>query len=700
MKKVKTKDRSRSKAKFSSKDKTATASYKGNKTQKLQTKLISAFLIPIVLFICTGVLTYSVTSSALMKTYEKSTMTSMTTLSDYYSIVIYNVELMAKRLAVNNGINNYYSGGVGQTGVTINDVKFAITNEAIADQFIDHIMILSPNGQCCWEKGKMNGNVYEAFTNSEEGQRIAELGERAECWIDSHKGLDEEMGGSTETYALSYVKAMTGSGGRISGYIIIDVKRSFIEEILAKAKVCSGSQEAFVISNGIQIEANAGKVIFAEQPFYQTALEEENIQGFSYEKVAGKEFLFSYQKFSEDMVVCSLIPKDEIMASVRMVMIVTILAIMLCTMVSVIVGTTIAKNISKALYSVNGVLKKTSEGDLTGKVAVKRKDEFATLGANLTETIKGMKSLIMKMTHVSQDVSGSAEAVNSNSRVLLDVTEHISHAVGDINQGIVQQAEDTQSCVVQMNELADKITQVHERTDRMNALTLETKNAVEEGVHSVRDLENKVEDSTLCTREIIQEIEALNKASEDISSIVVTMNSIAEETNLLSLNASIEAARAGEAGKGFAVVSEEIRKLAEQSTQAGGRIGEIIMDVQSRVSATMETAIKADGIVEAQTQALDNTISIFEEISQRVTEMENGVEHILHSVDRIESAKSDTLAAIESISATANETEAASSELGNGSSQLLETASQLNEAVQQLRENANDLDSSVKIFKV
>ena len=209
-----------------------------------------------------------------------------------------------------------------------------------------------------------------------------------------------------------------------------------------------------------------------------------------------------------------------------------------------------------------------------------------------------------------------------------------------------------------------------------------------------------MEDSTLCTREIIQEIETLNKASEDISSIVVTMNSIAEETNLLSLNASIEAARAGEAGKGFAVVSEEIRKLAEQSTQAGGRIGEIIMEVQSRVSATMETAIKADGIVEAQTQALDNTISIFEEISQRVAEMENGVEHILHSVDRIESAKSDTLAAIESISATANETEAASSELGNGSSQLLETASQLNEAVQLLRENAIDLDSSVKIFKV
>lgn len=698
MKKVKAKDRSRTKNKVSSK--AETASYKGNKTQKLQTKLIAAFLIPIVLFICTGMLTYSVTSSTLLKTYEKSTMTSMTTLGDYYSIVIYNVELMAKRLAVNNGINNYYSGGVGQKGVTINEVKYAINNESIADQFIDHIIILSPNGQCCWEKGKMKGNVYEAFINSEEGQQIAALGERAECWIDSHKGLDEETGESTESYALSYVKAMTNSGGKISGYIIIDVKRTFIEGVLAKAKSCLGSQEVFMLSNGTQIEANAGKVTLAEQSFYQKALEQEEVQGFSYEKVAGKELLFSYQKVGRDMVVCSLVPKDEIMASVRMVMIVTIFAILLCTVVSVIVGTTIAKNISKALYSVNGVLKKTSEGDLTGRVAVKRKDEFAILGANLTETIKGMKSLIMKMTHVSQDVSGSAEAVNSNSEVLLNVTEHISHAVGDINQGIVQQAEDTQSCVLQMSELADKITQVHERTDRMSSLTSETKNAVEEGVHSVRELENKVEDSTLCTREIVQEIEALHKASEDISSIVVTMNSIAEETNLLSLNASIEAARAGEAGKGFAVVSEEIRKLAEQSTQAGGRIGEIIMEVQSRVSSTMETAVKADSIVEAQTQALNNTISIFEEISKRVTEMEHGVEHILDSVDRIEAAKTDTLSAIESISATAHETEAASSELGDGSSQLLDTVNQLNEAVQMLRENAIDLNSSVKIFKI
>lgn len=671
------------------------------KTHKLQTKLILAFLIPIALFIVTGALTYSVSSSTLTETYEKSTTSSVGTLGDYYSMVLDNVQLMASRLSINVDINDFYSGGVGgKKHVTIQNIKLVINNEAIADRYIDHILILSPNEDACWEQGKLKGNIYEAFMESEEGKLVQESGESATCWLSGHPSLDELTGAKSDSYAFSYVKAMTNSGNKISGYVIIDVKREFVEEILANSKISKKSQEALVLPDGTQIEVNEEGVRFADQSFYQKALEREEAQGHFYVNVGGKKQLFCYSEFEDNMMVCSLIPKQEMIAGVRVVLLVTILAIVVCAVVSVIVGTLIAKNISKALYSVNGVLKRTSEGDLTGQVSVKRKDEFATLGSNLTETIKSMKNLISKMTNVSQDVSGSAEQVDSNSQVLMEVTDHITHAVGDINNGIAQQAEDTQSCVEQMNELADKITQVHERTDRMSSLAGETKSAVEEGMLSVKDLESKVEDSTLCTREIVEEISALNKASEDISSIVVTMNSIAEETNLLSLNASIEAARAGEAGKGFAVVSEEIRKLAEQSSQAGGRIGEIITEVQARVSTTMEAATKADGIVSAQTQALSDTISIFDEIAQRVTEMEGGVVHILHSIDRIETAKADTLSAIESISATAHETEAASSELGDGSTQLLETANRLSDAVQTLRENAVDLDGSVKIFKI
>lgn len=670
------------------------------KVQKLRTKLITAFLLPTLLFIVAGFFISQLTSNTLENTYKKNASASVATLGDYYSLLLDNVELMGARLSVNVDIIDYYSGGVKRANLKMANVKNAINSEAIADKYIEHIMIISPNETCFGERGKIKADLYNAFLNSEEGKYVAELGERAKCWISAHPSIDAETGYSADDYAMSYVKAMTNSGNKIIGYVVIDVKRSFVQEILAYASNSSKSQEALVLPDGVQIEVEPGDTIFSQESFFQNAMSGEAVNGSFYVNVKGTKKLFSYRVFGENMAVCSLIPHSQIVSSARIVAYVTIITILVCAAFSILIGTLISDNISKALYSVNGVLKKTSEGDLTGEVTVKRKDEFAILGSNLTETIRSMKNLISKMTNVSLDVSGSAEAVNSNSQVLMDVTDHITSAVGNINDGIARQAEDTQSCMVQMNELADKITQVHERTNHMSELAVGTQSAVENGMHSVKDLESKVEDSTLCTKEIVQEIQALNQASEDISSIVVTMNAIAEETNLLSLNASIEAARAGEAGRGFAVVSEEIRKLADQSAQAAARIGEIIMEVQARVNATMETAVKTDGIVSAQTEALVNTISIFEEISTRVGDMENAVRHILNSVNRIEAAKEDTMSAIMSISETAHETENVSTILGEGSSQLLDTANQLNDAVQMLRENAVDLDNSVKIFRI
>ena len=113
-----------------------------------------------------------------------------------------------------------------------------------------------------------------------------------------------------------------------------------------------------------------------------------------------------------------------------------------------------------------------------------------------------------------------------------------------------------------------------------------------------------MEDRTLCTWEIVEEIEALNKASEDISSIVVTMNSIAEETNLLSLNASIEAARAGEAGKGFVVVSEEIRNETEAASSELG-------DGSSQLFDTVNQLNEAVQMLRENAVDLNSSVKIF-----------------------------------------------------------------------------------------
>ena len=304
------------------------------------------------------------------------------------------------------------------------------------------------------------------------------------------------------------------------------------------------------------------------------------------------------------------------------------------------------------------------------------------------------------MTNVSGHVSDSAVQVGTNSEVLLEVTKNITEAVDYINSGISQQAQDTESCLEQMNGLAERIKVVHENTDEISEIAQEAQGAIENGMVIVANLGEKVQGTTEVTETIIREIRELNKESIAINSIIGTINEIAEQTNLLSLNASIEAARAGEAGRGFAVVSEEIRKLAEQSGNAGNQIGEIINHIQERLAATIETAGLAGESVAFQTEALNNTVDVFKNISQQVSKLAEDVEKITQSVGGIEQAKEDTMNAIESISTTSNQTESASEELARSTEKQLQAVEVLNDAVKRLQMDAEDLDTSVSIFKV
>lgn len=668
-------------------------------SQHLRTKLIIAFFAPICLFVLTILLIYSVSSTALAEAYEDSASGNVVTLGKYFELVFENVELMSTRLSVNETVTDYYSGGAKQTESMLMNTKLAINGELVADEYISQILIIAQTGKACSDKGPINDDVYTAFCESEEGKYVQE-NIVDHLWIESHPSIDEFTGKGTDVYGMSYVKIFRSTNNKPVGYLIIDVKREFLQGILDDAKTSEQSIQALVMDNGAQIISGNGEIEFCETEFYNKALSLEAEQSREYAVHDGEEILFAYRRLENNMMVCEVMPKEEIMAGARMILQYAVISIVLCALAAILLGIIISGSISKALNSANRALKKTADGDLTGQITTKRKDEFRALTANIAEMIKSMKGLIKKMTNVSSYVSSSAEAVRGNSQLLLEVANQMNYAVMDINGGIVQQTQDTEQCANQMADLSHKIEDVHKRATQVNELTQETQDAVNEGMIIVKDLEEKVDNSTEITRAIIAEIDELSRESSAIGTIIETINEIAEETNLLSLNASIEAARVGEAGRGFAVVSSEIRKLADQSGNAGMQIAEIINHIQERMAATIKTAQKAGDIVVTQSEALGSTIDVFHNINKQIQELGENITHIVESVDGIDNAKEDTMSAIESISATSNETEAASSELGNSSQKLMNAAQELSEAVLRLQEGAEDLDNSVKIFKI
>ena len=667
----------------------------------IQVKLIGAFMIPVVLFVIIGFMIYSKCSTTLNSTYEASANTSVGTLEEYLGLGFENIELMATRLSINSTITSYYTGSEVKSESMLMDAKVALSNESTADKFIDHIIVCAKSGTACSEKGAIRGDVYNAFVESEEGKNVeSEIG-MGSMWISSHPAIDEVTGYDSDEYALSLVTVLKNNSNKSVGYIIIDVKTSFIQDILDNAQISDNSIKGFVLEDGSQVLSGDSDIKFTDTDFYQEALTGENLQGSKEVSYEGADYLFTYSRIEgTNMLVCAMVPQKEIMAGAQAILRYTLIAVAICAVIAIVVGSVLASGISKAIRKVNRVLKKTSDGDLTGQISMKRKDEFNVLSSSITNMIGSMKDLILKMTNVSGHVSDSAVQVGTNSEVLLEVTKDITEAVDYINSGISQQAQDTESCLEQMNGLAERINVVHENTDEISEIAQEAQGAIENGMVIVANLGEKVQGTTEVTETIIREIRELNKESIAINSIIGTINEIAEQTNLLSLNASIEAARAGEAGRGFAVVSEEIRKLAEQSGNAGNQIGEIINHIQERLAATIETAGLAGESVAFQTEALNNTVDVFKNISQQVSKLAEDVEKITQSVGGIEQAKEDTMNAIESISTTSNQTESASEELARSTEKQLQAVEVLNDAVKRLQMDAEDLDTSVSIFKV
>lgn len=670
----------------------------------IRIKLIVAFLIPVILFVIVGMSIYFKSSDSLTATYESSANSSVNTIGQYLQLGFDSIELMGTRLSVDTAIEKYYTGSVDaiRTEGDFMDVKLAVSNESTADRYVQHIFIISGNAQTCTDEGVKDIALYDAFANSDVGKDVEENSDGMPYWISSHPELDEAADFNTEDYPLSYTRPLLNARNRKVGYIIIDVKKSFIQDILDEADISDNCIKGFITKDGNEVISGSDSFRFADTAFYKNAAASGEESGYKYVTYKGKSYLFSYSiEPITGAMICAMVPKSEILAGANVILKYTLVAVFICCLIAVIIGSVLATGMAKSFNVVNKVLKQTSDGDLTtGNIAMRRRDEFRLLSSNILNMINSMKALIVKMTSVSGNVSDSAGKVDNTSELLLEATRSIKEAVSFIDDGITQQSEDTESCLRQMSDLADRITNVHANTDEINEITITTQNTIDGGMGIITNLGERVKDTTQITKYIIQAINELNKESKAIYSIVGTINDIAEETNLLSLNASIEAARAGEAGRGFAVVSDEIRKLADQSSQAGTQIGKIITQIQEKMLKTIETAEKAEDIVAFQEEALDSTVQVFKNIKQQVTILAEDIDKITESVNGIEVAKNDTMEAIESISATSNETEAASSELSRNAAKQLEAVEELSNAVKRLKDDADDLDSSVSIFKV
>lgn len=381
--------------------------------------------------------------------------------------------------------------------------------------------------------------------------------------------------------------------------------------------------------------------------------------------------------------------------------IVTITIGVLGLVLAIIIGLFIAIMISKQINKVLIFAEALGEGDLSKSIEVDRKDEIGNLGKALNKACENMKELISSIMDSAGDISSSSEELSATTEEITSMMEAANESTEQISQGAQELSSTTEGVNASMQDISISTSELLNRS-------IDAKNSSEEISKRAIDIKDKaaknINDGEIIYNEkrnnIIKSIED-GKVVEEVKIMADSIGSIAEQTNLLALNAAIEAARAGEQGKGFAVVADEVRDLAEQSSQAVTNIQSMVSQVKNAFDSLSKSGQDIlqymESIVKPSYELLMNTGVQYEKDSEYIRDMS---EKISNLSDKMNDSVGNISDSIQNISATSQQSAAGSEEVTSSINEITKAVSEVSKSAQSQAELAQKLNEMVQKFKI
>lgn len=366
-------------------------------------------------------------------------------------------------------------------------------------------------------------------------------------------------------------------------------------------------------------------------------------------------------------------------------------AVLLAAFFGFILSKNIKTNVRKISRSILEIA--NAGGDLTKRIKVKSKDELAGLASDTNQLIEGIAVLVKQVSGMAENVSASSQQLLASAEETSRTITSIAETSSEISAGTDQTTMKMSSSFEKMNSLEEAARFLFEQAELVKQTANDMRNAAEKGGKSVQASSTKmmnIEETMASTSETV---EALGKRSSQITTIIGTITEIAEQTNLLALNAAIEAARAGEHGRGFAVVADEVRKLAEQSQKAAKGVTEIVHSIQEEVNVIIKQNSEGVKEVIAGVEITNETNASLEGILSQTNKttivVDEMVDHIQATLN-LSQEVADSFAQVNEIAAATaanTETTAAASEQGSAAMQeVTASASELSQQAEKLKE--------------
>ncbi len=384
--------------------------------------------------------------------------------------------------------------------------------------------------------------------------------------------------------------------------------------------------------------------------------------------------------------------------------IMTLLLIILITVIIIIVvAWIIANNLVKGIRTGVAVVDEVSKGNLTVNVDRKyldRKDEIGELASSAARLKAELVSLISQIADKSGRVYEESQMLNSKAANTADMVSQVEKAVEEVATGATFQAEETQNATENIVIMGNMVEDTNDEVGTLAVSSNQIKDASDTATTILREL-GEINKRVMDAMQVIyKQTNITNESALKIREATNLITSIAEETNLLSLNASIEAARAGEQGRGFAVVAGQIQKLAEQSDESAKQIEAITNSLIRDAEEAVETMNDVQEIMRQQTTKVTQSERTFGEVKAGIDQSITSINAIAQQTSKLDEARAKVIDGVQNLSAIAQENAASTEETSASVSEVSSIVEDISTSASQLENIADELKKSIGLFRM
>lgn len=444
------------------------------------------------------------------------------------------------------------------------------------------------------------------------------------------------------------------------------------------------------------IDENGNRMIntTADPAVYQTVVVEGQDYYSDQVVIAGKEYYAMYcplhQQNADEIIGMTFVglDKSNIEAIYSQNLMLSLVVLAAIFVVSVILTIFSVRSILSVIVNVIAGLNSVAEGKLNTSVdgkLLQRADEVGDIAHSVNKLISSLSTIVNNIKGASGDLEGISGNFSDSFKSMTDYIGNVDRAVEEMAYSSTQQAQNTADVGTEVQDMGNAIESTSQNVEQLVGNTDKMREYNKSVDATLVEL-IKISNETKQAFDVVYEqTNMTNQSALDIQSAADVITDIADQTSLLSLNASIEAARAGEQGKGFAVVADEIRKLADQSAESASRITGIIDMLIKNSNVTVDTMKQVTEVIDKQGAELQNTKSVFSSLNMEINEVGGAVDNIRKEVENLNGLKDNVLQAVESL-ATLSEENAASTE---------ETSASMQELRNIVNECSNDVDTII-----